>query len=76
VEGDQSVSFEATIDGQPVVLKGNPIEYPSSELANRPTGTRAACSLQFITKGTCTPCMLSVASCGEEAWEYFRKQSR
>ena len=30
------------------------------------------CFLMFIKKGTCTPCLFSVGSCGKEAWDYYR----
>jgi hypothetical protein len=30
------------------------------------------CKLEFIRKGTCTPCVLSIGECGEQAWDLFR----
>ena len=34
------------------------------------------CKLEFITKGTCTPCVFSIGECGEQAWNVFRSTAK
>lgn len=63
-------TFTGTVSGKDVTLKGNEAE------GDYKTGDDIACSIQFITKGTCTPCGFDLngawGSCGSEAWEFFR----
>ena len=74
LQAGSNVTFEGTIAGESVVLEANPIESADSALSGRELGAKMPCTLDFATAGTCTPCLLSVASCGSAAWEYYRNK--
>jgi len=63
-------TFTGTVSGQEAALKENEVE------GDFKAGDDITCSIQFITKGTCTPCGFDLSgiwgSCGSEAWELFR----
>lgn len=65
-------TFTGKVDGRDVKLKKN--ETRGSFKA----GSEIACSIEFITKGTCTPCGFDLngvwGSCGKAAWEFFRNR--
>lgn len=74
--GDAPVMrFAGTVDGKTVELPGNPVRDAA---AFQPfgLGTNIACTLEFETQGTCTPCMFSVGECGKDAWDAFRAHSK
>ena len=58
-------TFEGNVAGQSVVLHGN---EPARGAFASP-GESKACTLSLIRTGTCTPCLLSVGSCGKEGFE-------
>ncbi|MBN1283362.1 MAG: hypothetical protein JXA24_06295 [Proteobacteria bacterium] len=64
-DGTVSFTYDGAIGGQAVSLAGNTTagEYREGDVAD--------CDLQFITTGACTPCLVSIGSCGEEAWAAF-----
>ncbi len=67
-------TFTGTVSGSEVTLKENEAE------ADFKAGDNVACSIQFITEGTCTPCGFNIngawGSCGNEAWEFFRSREK
>jgi hypothetical protein len=68
-EGNSLFTFEGSVNGERVGLADNAANEPKA------TGTTSDCTLKFITTGTCTPCLLSIGSCGKEAWDAFRNAS-
>jgi len=70
-------TFEGMVEGKTVKLDGNEID-PSTDhsLDIAKVGDSKSCTLQFISKGTCTPCVLSPGSCGKPAWTLFRSTTR
>ena len=74
--GDHPVmTFIGTVDGKAVELPGNTVR---DAFAFQPfgLGTSTACTLDFATQGTCTPCMFSVGECGKAAWDAFRAHGK
>jgi hypothetical protein len=63
-------TFKGVVDGASVTLPGNPLGPTDKSPA---VGTSLPCTIEFITQGTCTPCMFSLGACGQNAWEAFRK---
>lgn len=63
-------TFRGVVDGKSVTLAGNPLgEVDRSSKI----GSSAPCTIDFMTEGTCTPCLFSNGgSCGQAAWEAFR----
>jgi len=65
--------YEGTVAGKNVTLEGNEVDRTGgTSFAKVDVGASQPCTLEFITKGTCTPCLLSVGSCGQAAWDLFR----
>ena len=61
---DLSATFTGEIDGEVVTLS---VElYDDYE-----AGESIACTLSYITEGTCSPCMLDIGDCGDDAWDYL-----
>ena len=58
-----------SIDGDAVTLAENTASSGGA------VGTQVDCTLQFITLGSCTPCVISIdsttGSCGTAAWEAY-----
>jgi len=67
---DSTVTYTGTIEGTDVSLAGNTYSPQGDEEAPE-SGEAVDCTLSYITAGTCTPCILSVGECGEEAFDYF-----
>jgi hypothetical protein len=65
-EGKAVYTFEGDVEGRQVKLGGNKSD---EEMA---PGSQVDCMLMFIREGTCTPCLLSLGSCGKEAWDLYR----
>lgn len=65
-DGKFNFDFRGTVDAKEVFLKNN------KTMLKIAPGVDMPCELKFITSGTCTPCLLSMGECGEEAWETFR----
>lgn len=65
-EGKAIYTFEGEVEGEQVSLAGNASD---EELAQ---GSQVDCMLMFIREGTCTPCLLSIGSCGKQAWDLYR----
>jgi hypothetical protein len=63
-------TFTGVVDGAKVSLPGNSLGTADKAPA---VGASVPCTIDFITVGTCTPCMFSIGSCGQPAWEAFRK---
>ena len=75
--GENAFSFEGIIDGQVVLYSDNQLAEPDS----MEEGESTDCSLMWMSRGTCAPCMFSLGhmtaytsfgGCGEEAWAGFR----
>lgn len=64
-DGTVHFTYEGAIDGEAVTLAEN------TAISGGAVGTQVDCTLQFITQGTCTPCVISIGSCGTEAWEAY-----
>ena len=64
-DGGAHFTYEGEIDGEAALLRDNATDHDYSE------GDVVDCDLGFITEGTCTPCVVSIGSCGEEAWAAF-----
>lgn len=64
-EGTVNFTYEGEVEGDAIVLSEN------TGTIEGPVGTVVDCTLQFITEGTCTPCLFSVGSCGQEAWAAY-----
>ncbi len=64
-DGTVRFAYEGSVEGDAVVLREN------TGTIEGPVGTVVDCTLEFITEGTCTPCLLSVGSCGQEAWAVY-----
>ena len=58
-------SFEGDVQGSPVTLMDNALD----DAALLPVGESAACQLELIRTGTCTPCMFDIGSCGRDAFD-------
>lgn len=69
-EGEGLFTYAGDVNGEAVSAAGNPLSSLESLGADETT----ACTLQFITTGSCTPCLLDIGSCGDEAWDVFRAQ--
>ena len=70
-------TFDGPVAGQNVKLEGNEVAPGTKEsFAKVEVGVPQPCTLEFISKGTCTPCLLSTGNCGQAAWELFRAQPR
>lgn len=65
-----SFRFKGVVNSATVTLAHN--KLGSSEVLK----DKAACALQFIKSGTCTPCVISIGECGKDAWELFRKSAK
>ena len=65
-DGKMHFTFTGTINGQNVELKDN------NSSGGMAIGEKVDCMLEFITSGTCTPCIISIGECGKEAWDAFR----
>jgi hypothetical protein len=65
-DGKAIFTYEGEVEGEQVSLEGNTSD---EELAQ---GSRVDCMLMFIREGTCTPCLLSLGSCGKQAWDLYR----
>lgn len=70
IEAGGAFTFKGVVDGAQVTLPGNSLGPDDKSPA---VGASVACTIDFITVGTCTPCMFSIGSCGQPAWESFRK---
>jgi hypothetical protein len=69
--------FEGVVDGRTVRLEGNELADGQRQSgAKLEVGRSLPCTLDFLTRGTCTPCLLSLGSCGKDAWELFRASLR
>ena len=65
--------FDGAVDGRTVRLEGNELGAPQRQsIGKLEVGRTLPCTLDFITRGTCTPCLFSLGSCGRDAWELFR----
>ena len=66
-EGSGYVTFAGTINGENV-------SYPENDLGlgtdqeEPEVGAEIPCVISYITKGTCTPCLLDIGNCGSEAF--------
>ncbi len=67
-EGSVIFDFEGSVDGRSVRLTDNKSSVKPE------IGAEVPCKLQFIKKGTCTPCLFSIGECGKEAWSIFRNR--
>ena len=68
-------TFDGPVAGQNVKLEGNEVAPGTkASFAKVEVGVSQPCTLEFITKGTCTPCLLSTGNCGQAAWALFRAQ--
>jgi hypothetical protein len=65
-DGKAVYTFEGEVEGERVLLAGN---TSNEGLAQ---GSQVDCILMFIREGTCTPCLLSLGSCGKQAWDLYR----
>jgi hypothetical protein len=65
-DGTAVFKFQGLVDGGTMELAGN----TSSEGGE--VGSVIPCQIRFITQGTCTPCLFSIGSCGEAAWDAYR----
>lgn len=65
-QGKTLFTFEGAVNGARVSLTDNEANEAMT------AGATTDCSLQFITSGTCTPCLFTIGSCGREAWDAFR----
>jgi hypothetical protein len=65
-DGKAVYTFEGEVEGDRVTLAGNTSD---EEIAQ---GSQVDCLLMFIREGTCTPCLLSLGSCGKQAWDLYR----
>jgi hypothetical protein len=76
--GDKpTFTFEGMVEGTAVKAEGNEVEAPNRQSFSKvQVGASADCTLEFISRGTCTPCMLSHGSCGKAAWDAFRAHPR
>ncbi|MBI5533881.1 MAG: hypothetical protein HY898_14260 [Deltaproteobacteria bacterium] len=76
--GEKSTfTFEGTVEGSAVKAEGNEVETPTRQTFGKlEVGASEPCTLEFISRGTCTPCMLSHGSCGKVAWDAFRAHPR
>jgi hypothetical protein len=70
IEAGGAFTFNGVVDGAKVSLPGNSLGSADKSPA---VGATVPCTIEFITVGTCTPCMFSLGSCGQPAWEAFRK---
>ena len=64
-DGTVRFTYEGEIDGEAAILAGN------TAAGNYEEGEVIDCDMQFIKEGACTPCVVSIGSCGEEAWAAF-----
>ncbi len=68
---DGTFTFEGEVDGKSVTLKGN--TFYGKPPASRPSaGKEQPCHLRLSKSGTCTPCTLSLGSCGGSALDLHR----
>jgi hypothetical protein len=76
--GDKpTFTFEGTVEGSALKAEGNQVETPTRQTFGKlQVGASEPCTLEFISQGTCTPCMLSHGSCGKAAWDAFRAHPR
>ena len=65
-------TFTGTINDEEVVYTDNGWDEDPNVL---PEGESVECTLSFITKGTCTPCMFDIGGCGVEATDAFAEQN-
>ncbi len=69
-EGKVHFTFAGMVGGQNVELKDN---KASGKMT---AGEKVSCTIDFITSGTCTPCLFSIGECGKEAWDAFRSYKK
>jgi hypothetical protein len=70
------MTFEGIVDGAEVTLEGNSVIRTEGAFANPVVGTTGACTLNFETQGTCTPCETSLGECGQQAWDAFNAHAQ
>ena len=69
--GKGTFTFVGAVGGQDVDLAGNALmDGMSIRSKSMP------CKLEFIKKGTCTPCVFSIGECGAGAWDLFRSWAK
>jgi hypothetical protein len=69
--GKSIFSFVGAVRDRDVDLGGNAMmEGMSMRKGSMP------CKLEFIKKGTCTPCVFSIGECGQQAWDLFRSSAK
>lgn len=70
---DGTFTFRGVVEGKPVTLSGNTF-YGKASAGRLAPGKEQPCHLKLSTSGTCTPCTLSLGSCGEPALDLFRRR--
>ena len=66
-EGNGLSTFIGNINGSDVSFQGNTFSFSPNE-EEPEIGSEISCTISYITKGTCTPCLLDIGDCGSEAF--------
>jgi hypothetical protein len=71
ITSPDAMTYRGMVDGAEVTLEGNHVTIATDEgpFANPVVGTTGECTLNFATKGGCTPCETSLGGCGQQAWD-------